>query len=350
MKILIIGPSWVGDMVMSQSLYRTLKANNPDATIDVMAPDWCRPILSRMPEVNNVVAMPVGHGSLQLSVRRQLGKTLKQSGYDQAIVLPGSLKSALVPWFADIAKRSGWLGEMRYGLLNDYRKLDKVAFPLMVERYIALAFDKAEMTSAKALPQPLLYPALQVDNESTIAACQALGLNQDRPTLAICPGAEFGPAKRWPHYHYAQAVAQLIDTGWQVWIFGSGKDHPVGEEILAHLSDTQRTHCINLAGQTKLEQAVDLMASCKAAITNDSGLMHVAAAVGLPLVALYGPSSPDFTPPLTHQAKVIRLIDGYLKVRKGDGEQGYHQSLIDITPQMTLDALDELLAGQSCAS
>ena len=174
MKILIIGPSWVGDMVMSQSLYRTLKANNPAASIDVMAPDWCRPILSRMPEVSNVIAMPIGHGALQLGLRRQLGKELKQTGYDQAIVLPGSFKSALVPWFADIAKRTGWLGEMRYGLLNDYRKLDKAAFPLMVERYVALAFDKAEMTTAQALPQPLLYPALQVDSESSQAACQAL--------------------------------------------------------------------------------------------------------------------------------------------------------------------------------
>ena len=145
-------------------------------------------------------------------------------------------------------------------------------------------------------------------------------------------------------------MSQLIEKGWQVWIFGSGKDQPVGDEIIAALPEQHREHCVNLAGKTQLEQAVDLMASCKAAITNDSGLMHVAAAVGLPLVALYGPSSPDFTPPLTHQAKVIRLIDGYLKVRKGDGEQGYHQSLIDITPQMALDALDELLAGQSCAS
>jgi heptosyltransferase-2 len=343
MKILVIGPSWVGDMVMSQSLYQTLKNQDPSCQIDVLAPLWCRPILSFMPEVNRIIEMPIGHGSLQLPKRRQLGHSLRQESYDQAIVLPGSLKSALIPWFAGIKKRTGWLGEMRYGLLNDYRKLDKQAFPLMVERYIALAFDKS-LNNASQLPQPLFWPQLKITPEKSKQAQTALHLSPQRPTLAICPGAEFGPAKRWPHYHYAQLCSMIIEKGWQVVIFGSKNDQTVGKSIETLIDSHQGQHVYNLAGKTQLQTAVELMSSCQAVVTNDSGLMHVAAAVGLPLVALYGPSSPDFTPPLSSKAKVIRLIDGYHKIRKGEGEHGYHQSLIDIAPETVLNALDVLLS------
>ncbi len=149
MKILVIGPSWVGDMMMSQSLYRTLKAEYPSAEIDVMAPAWCRPLLARMPEVNQALAMPLGHGALALGERRRLGHALRANGYDRAYVLPNSFKSALVPFFANVPQRTGWRGEMRYGLLNDLRVLDKAAFPLMVQRYVALAYDKQRIQRAE---------------------------------------------------------------------------------------------------------------------------------------------------------------------------------------------------------
>ncbi|MBU4682698.1 ADP-heptose--LPS heptosyltransferase RfaF [Cedecea davisae] len=343
MKILVIGPSWVGDMMMSQSLYRTLKARYPQAIIDVMAPAWCRPLLSRMPEVNEAIAMPLGHGALEIGERRRLGHSLRSTRYDRAYVLPNSFKSALVPFFAKIPHRTGWLGEMRYGLLNDSRKLDKQAWPLMVERYVALAYDKGVMQSAKDLPQPLLWPKLQVNEGEKAQTCAAFNLDQQRPMIGFCPGAEFGPAKRWPHYHYADLAAKLIDSGYQVVLFGSAKDKEAGNDILATLTTEQQAWCRNLAGDTQLEQAVILLSACQGVVTNDSGLMHVAAALGRPLVALYGPSSPDFTPPLSHKAKVIRLISGYHKVRKGDAAEGYHQSLIDITPDSVLVALTELL-------
>lgn len=343
MKILVIGPSWVGDMMMSQSLYRTLKANHPEAVIDVMAPAWCRPLLSRMPEVNEALAMPLGHGALAIGERRRLGKSLRARGYDRAYVLPGSFKSALVPFFAGIRLRTGWRGEMRYGLLNDLRVLDKPAFPLMVERYAALAYDKDRIRSARDLPQPLLWPQLQVSEEEKVATAAAFSLTSARPVIGFCPGAEFGPAKRWPHYHYAALAQQLIDQGYQILLFGSAKDHETGEQILQSLDEAARPFCRNLAGETQLEQAVILLAHCRAVVSNDSGLMHIAAALNRPLVALYGPSSPDFTPPLSQQARVIRLITGYHKVRKGDAEQGYHQSLIDIQPARVLNELETLL-------
>ncbi|EHD19648.1 MULTISPECIES: ADP-heptose--LPS heptosyltransferase RfaF [Brenneria] len=349
MKILVIGPSWVGDMMMSHSLYRTLKAQHPQAVIDVMAPAWCRPLLARMPEVNQALAMPLGHGALALGERRRLGIALRAARYDRAYVLPNSFKSALVPFFAKVAQRTGWRGEMRYGLLNDIRVLDKSAFPLMVQRYVALAYDGNRIHSAQDLPQPLLWPRLQVASEETAAMRQTFGLNDARPLIGFCPGAEFGPAKRWPHYHYAALAQSLIARGYQVALFGSAKDHPAGEDILQALTEEARRHCANLAGKTSLEQAVVLIAACHAVVSNDSGLMHVAAALDRPLVALYGPSSPDFTPPLSHQAQVIRLISGYHRVRKGDAEQGYHQSLIDIQPDSVLDALEKYLpaAGET---
>ncbi|WP_413715531.1 ADP-heptose--LPS heptosyltransferase RfaF [Serratia ureilytica] len=345
MKILVIGPSWVGDMMMSQSLYRTLKAEYPTAEIDVMAPAWCRPLLARMPEVNQALAMPLGHGALGLGERRRLGRALRANRYDRAYVLPNSFKSALVPFFADIPQRTGWRGEMRYGLLNDVRVLDKAAFPLMVQRYVALAYDKGRVQRADDLPQPLLWPQLRVSDEEIAETTSAFNLTDSRPIVGFCPGAEFGPAKRWPHYHYAALAQRLIESGYQIALFGSAKDHEAGEQIRAALQDDARDFCFNLAGKTQLEQAVILIAACRAVVSNDSGLMHVAAALNKPLIALYGPSSPDFTPPLSDKARVIRLISGYHKVRKGDAEQGYHQSLIDIQPQQVLDALTPLLVA-----
>jgi len=344
MKMLVIGPSWVGDMMMSQSLYRTIKAIEPAAEIDVMAPAWCRPLLDRMPEVSNALPMPLGHGALELGERRRLGISLRDKHYQRAFVLPNSLKSALVPFFANIPKRTGWRGEMRYGLLNDLRVLEKQAFPLMVQRYVALAYEAGRIKSAADLPEPLLWPQLQVTETEMALVAEQFSLSASRPTIGFCPGAEFGPAKRWPHYHYAALAEKLIADGYLVVLFGSAKDHPAGEDIRQSLTEQAQAFCMNLAGKTSLDQAVVLIAACQAVVSNDSGLMHVAAALNKPLVALYGPSSPDFTPPLSQHAKVIRLIAGYHKVRKGDAEQGYHQSLIDIQPERVYQALSQLLA------
>ncbi|MWN05444.1 ADP-heptose--LPS heptosyltransferase RfaF [Gilliamella sp. Pas-s95] len=341
MKTLIIGPSWVGDMMMSQSLYRTLKQLDSNNQIDVLAPAWCRALLNKMPEVNQAIAMPLGHGEFALAKRHEIGKSLRDNHYDQAIVLPNSFKSALIPFFAKISKRTGWKGEMRYGLLNDIRKLDKQAFPLMVERYVALAYPKNQIHSASDLPQPLLWPKLNVEQDEITQSLSTFTIAQDKPLIGFCPGAEFGPAKRWPDYHYAALADMLVQQHAKIIIFGSVKDRNVGEQIIAKM--THGDQCINLAGQTQLEQAVSLIAACKAIVTNDSGLMHVAAALDRPLVALYGPSSPDFTPPLSNKAEVIRLITGYQRVRQGDAEQGYHQSLIDIKPDNVFETLMKLI-------
>lgn len=347
MKILIIGPSWVGDMMMSQGLYRTLKSECADIEIDVMAPTWCRPLLSRMPEVNNAIAMPLGHGSLALKERYRLGVFLRQSKYQQAIVLPNSFKSALIPFWAHIPKRTGWRGEMRYGLINDMRLLNKQSFPLMIQRYIALAYDKAKIQSAADLPQPLLTPRFDVTVEEVASLFDRFGINNDRPIIGFCPGAEFGPAKRWPHYYYAELAGKLINEGYQVLLLGSANDQLIGNDICQMLTQAHLKYCQNLAGKTSLDEAVVVLAGCQAVVSNDSGLMHIAAALDKPLVALYGPTSPDFTPPLSDQAIVIRLIDGYHKIRKGESQAGYHQSLIDIQPEYVMQKLTFLLTKKA---
>ena len=345
MNILIIGPSWVGDMMMSHSLYQQLKIQYPSCNIDVMAPNWCKPLLARMPEVRKAIEMPLGDGSFELGTRYRLGKSLREQ-YDMAIVLPNSLKSAFIPFFAKIVHRRGWKGESRYILLNDLRA-NKKDYPMMVQRYVALAFEKDVVPKADDIsvlkPYLTVEPAQQAETLKKFEKQTAL--LGERPIIGFCPGAEFGPAKRWPHYHYSKLAEMLITQGYAVELLGSAKDESVGEEIRQVLPEELREFCVNLAGKTNLNEAVDLIANCTAVVTNDSGLMHIAAAVNRPLIALYGPTSPQYTPPLSDKATIIRLIEGGLiKVRKGDKEGGYHQSLIDITPEIALEKLEALLA------
>lgn len=346
MKILVIGPSWVGDMMMSHSLYQVLKQQYPDCQIHVMAPNWCKPLLSRMPEVSQALTMPLGHGTLALVERYRLGKSLRNQ-YDMAIVLPNSLKSAFIPFFAKIPVCRGWKGESRYFLLNDLRHHQN-DYPMMVQRYTALGFEKNAQPKADLLPIP--QPYLQVLPEQQALTWQKFispSGNENLPSIGFCPGAEFGPAKRWPHYHYAALATRLIQQGYVIHLFGSQKDEAVGEQIRQALPQELRSRCVNFAGQTSLNEAVDLIANCKAVVTNDSGLMHIAAAVNCPLVALYGPTSPTYTPPLSDKAVIIRLIEGGLiKIRKGDDSaEGYHQSLIDIQPDMVWEKLQPLLTS-----
>jgi heptosyltransferase-2 len=298
-RILVVGPSWVGDMVMAQSLFIALRQRGPATRIDVLAPPWSGPLLERMPEISATVDLPVAHGELGLPERWRVARRLRGS-YDQAIVLPNSLKSALVPFLARIPLRTGWLGEHRYGLLNDIRRLEEKRLPMTVQRFVALA-------GPPDAPQPprIAPPRLAVKVADVLTAMQALGVAKQarRRILALCPGAEFGPAKRWPADRFGALAERRLAAGWDVWLFGSDKDRPACAEVNAAAGGK----CVDLAGRTSLAQAVDLLSIADAVVTNDSGLMHVAAALARPLVAVYGSSDPAFTPPLSEKAKVVRL-------------------------------------------
>ena len=305
-KILVLGPAWVGDMVLAQSLFKTLKNNHPNCQIDVAAPAWTLPLLERMPEVSNKIALPFKHGELAFWQRIAFGKSLKNAGYTQSIVLTNSFKSALLPFAAGIPKRTGFLGEMRYGLLNDIRPLDKTKLKKTVERFVALGLPKAGLeknASLPAIPQPSLSTALQASIHADSGAGKSSPATKGAKILGLCPGAEYGSAKRWPAEYYAEVANDMIKKGWQVYLFGSDKDVPVTTQINA-LTQNQ---CSDFGGKTKLGEAIDLMAQCNTIISNDSGLMHVAAALNIKVIAIFGSSDPYHTPPMHPQAVIEYL-------------------------------------------
>ncbi len=334
-RILIVGPSWVGDTVISQSLLKLLIQQNPAAQIDYLAPPWTLPLLARMPEVRHGISNPFGHGALRLGARHALGKTLRDQAYDQALVLPNSWKSALIPRSAGIPLRTGFRGEARWGLLNDVRQLDAIALPQMVQRFAALA-----LPAGTALPSSLPLPALQSTTAQQQALLARLGLNtdknKDKPVIAFCPGAEYGPAKRWPEAHFAALARLLAARGCVVWLVGSPKDHAVAETI----AQASAGAGINLCGKTDIAEAADLLAAARLAVTNDSGLMHVAAAVGRPVIALYGSSSPQFTPPLSADARILTLSLACSPCFQRECPLGHFKCLNDLSPERVFAAID----------
>jgi len=331
-KFLVVGPSWVGDTVLAQPLFTRLHATS-GVQVDVLAPPWTAPLLRRMAEVTEVIENPFRHGELKVFARRRLGLDLKARRYDAAIVLPNSLKSALPPYFAAIPVRTGYRGELRLGLLNDVRALDEHRLPTLAERFAALA-QPPRMPLARPLPRP----HLRVDQANRTALLQRLSLATDRTVIAFCPGAEFGPAKRWPIEHYAALADRLVSGGACVWLFGSPNDADVG----AAIAQAASAGVTNLCGKTGLADAVDLLSLASLVVSNDSGLMHVAAALDRPLVALYGSSSPGYTPPLAPQASIVTLGLDCSPCFKRECPLGHLRCLRDLTPAMVLQAIASL--------
>lgn len=293
-RMLVAAPSWVGDLVMADTLFKLLKMQSPEVPIDVLAPAWTLPLAARMAEVDAAIELPAGHGEAALGARWRLARQLRERGYSHAYVLPRSAKAALVPWLARIPRRIGYRGEMRYGLINRMHRPNPI-HERLVERYAALAFEPGA-----ALPAELPAPALTSDSAARRGVLDRLQLEAGQSPIILCPGAEYGPAKRWPVEFYAALAAQLHTSGHVVWVVGSASERPLGERIVATAPGTR-----NLAGETTLTEAVDVLAEAGAVVCNDSGLMHVAAALGRPLVALYGSSSPRYTPPAAADAQIV---------------------------------------------
>jgi heptosyltransferase-2 len=311
---------------MMQPLLMRLRSARPEAEIHVLAPVWSAPLLARMPEVAAAIENPFPHGAFDWAGRRAFGRQLRGNeagaGFRAAYVLPNSWKSALVPFFARIPRRVGYTGEARFVLLNE--RHPKSTLPRLVDRYAALAGD---------FPDPTPEPRLTSSPEQQRTARAALGLPQDVAPVVFCPGAEYGPAKRWPAHHFA-ALARRLDA--PVWIVGSAKDTAVGAEI-ATLSEGK---ALNLCGRTNLEQAIDLIAGARAVVTNDSGLMHVAAALDRPTAALYGSSSPAYTPPLSAHATILSLGLECSPCFKRECPLGHLRCLEDLSPDRVLAALN----------
>ena len=332
-KILIVAPSWVGDMVMAQPLFKRLHERHANLVLDVLAPAWTLPLLQHMPEINQAIPNPFLHGELKLRARYRLGKQLKQRGYEEAIVLPNSFKSALIPFFAGIPLRTGYIGEGRWGLINDTRRLDNHALPLMVERFVALG----ENASAP-LQRPIPGTALHIDEQARSHTLQTLQLTTGKPVAAFCIGAEYGPAKRWPAHYFADLAKRLAQQGYAVWLIGSAKDTEIGNQIQLQSGSI----CVDLCGKTNLSAAIDLLASSTLVVSNDSGLMHVAAALGKPMLALYGSSSPDFTPPLSAKARVISLKLECSPCFKRVCPLGHFNCMMQLTPERISQEIGKL--------
>ncbi|MGE5794944.1 MAG: lipopolysaccharide heptosyltransferase II [Bacteroidota bacterium] len=331
-RVLIVAPNWIGDTLLAQPLLARLHAARPGLALHAVAPSWTAPVLARMPEIEDVIETPLVHGRLQLAARLRLARVLRANRYDEAIVLPNNWKSALAPFLAGIPRRVGFTGEARYGLLNVRYRLDEAAVPLMAERYALLAAPPGEPP-----PRPPAPPRLEVDEANLTIAIARFGLDRSRPVAAFCPGAEFGPAKRWPARHFAALARALAARGRHVWLIGSPSDRAAGDQIAGLAGGA----AINLCGRTDLASAIDLLSVAEVVVSNDSGLMHVAAALGRPLVALYGSSSPVHTPPLG-PARLVSLGIDCSPCFQRECPLGHFKCMNDLLPERVLAEIREV--------
>lgn len=329
---LIVAPAWVGDMVMTHTLIQLIQARFPHDAIDVLAPEWSAPLLKRMPEVRELILSPFRHKQLALRARYRLGKALRMRGYVQAYVVPNSLKSLLVPYFAKIPHITGWAREGRGLLMNDARRLDKARYPLMVERLAALAGE-----AHAALPSPLPLPTLIAHPDRAKKHLSEAGFELSGRVLALCPGAEFGVSKQWPMSHYAALAQHYLDKGWHVLLLGSARDARQTQVIQA----LTKGRCWDRAGKTDLTEVVDLLALSDQVVSNDSGLMHIAAALARPVLAIYGSTDVGFTPPLGQLAKTVSLNLACSPCFKRECPYLHHHCMRMLSVDTVLTALGE---------
>lgn len=325
-RILIVAPSWVGDAILSEPLVALLRDPFEDPIVDVLVHSWCAPVYQRMRGIRRIFENPFGHGKFDLAGRRKLAAELRGEGYTHAFVLPNSWKSALVPYLARIPRRVGYKGEARFGLLTDARPLDRKAMPRLVDRFASLAVARGALVPMP--PSPVLVP----DTVNRANAMRALHLKTDRPVVVLCPGAEFGAAKRWPPNQFAELAAMFLRDNLQVWIVGSPNDRIAADAVLNSLGEN-RHKVRDLTARTDLGTAIDVLSSASLVISNDSGLMHAAAAVGVALVALFGSSSPVYTPPLSPLAQIAKIDIGCSPCFKRECPLGHFKCMRELKPQ-----------------
>lgn len=313
----MVAPSWIGDALMAQPLLMRLRKKHPGARIDVLAPPRVAPVLRRMTEVAKIIEADLRHGELQLGDRWRLGRMLRERGYTEAYVLPNTMKSALAPSLARIPLRVGYLGESRVGLLNKIHKARQAREPMTLH-YARLA---EEPGTEPAMPLPA--PRIRTGLTDVLTRFRISG-----PYVVLCPGAEYGPAKRWPYF---RELAARLDS--QIVLLGSAGD----------LEDNREIRGMNLIGKTSLDDAIDLIAKAAAVVSNDSGLMHVAAAAGRPLVALFGSSSPDHTGPQSPAARVLWLRTECSPCFEPVCPLGHFRCMNDLTVEQVLDAVNGML-------
>lgn len=342
-RILIIAPNWIGDAVMSQPLLANLKSIYPKSQIDVLASPWVAPIYRACAEVHQVIDAHLEHQQLQWSLRKQLAKQLELNQYNACFVLPNSLKSALIPWLANIPLRIGYRGEMRFGLINfALDNPSKINRPPMANHYLALCnvmdHSKEVDTNQAADPKLNISPTAK---QSVSAKLQAAAIDE-KSIYVLCPGAEYGVTKRWPTGHFASLAQHLINNepNANIILLGGKGDHALGEEIISQVKNPVQIQ--NWCGETSLDEAIALIGMSKVLVSNDSGLMHIGAALKVPQVAIFGSSDPHHTPPLSDKAKVIWLNLPCSPCHKRECPLGHLKCLKDISPSTVLGAIQTL--------
>ncbi|MFL6671659.1 MAG: lipopolysaccharide heptosyltransferase II [Massilia sp.] len=337
-RTLVISPNWIGDAVMAQPLLALLKQQHPERAIDVLAPPAVAPVWRAVLEADCVLETPFRHRALQLRERWNYAQVLRERGYADAYVLPNTLKYALIPWLAGIRRRVGYKGEMRYGLVNVMHHDDQPPRP-MVPFYAALAHDPGQPLAA-SIPRPRLF----VPGEEIAAAGERHGVAAARSLVVFAPGAEFGTAKRWPPRHFG-ALAQAIveaDPQAQVALLGSPKDRAACDEVVAQ-AGSAASNLLNLAGATRLDEAVALIARAAAVVSNDSGLLHIASGLDRPVVALYGPTDPAHAPPFSSIARSISLRLECSPCRQRECPLGHHNCMEQMDAGMVWRELRPML-------
>jgi len=304
-RILVIAPHWIGDAVMSLPLISLIHTKFPNFNIDVLCTPWVSPIYRACPDVKTIMERDFEHGALQWGLRQATAQELKKQGYEMAFVLPNSLKSALIPWLARIPKRIGYQGEFRFGLINlSLPNPSRQARTPMMEHYAKLL---GSVPGQKNDLHNLPLPKLKIDRTLQQWAVGKIDQIGGGPVYVFAPGAEYGPAKRWPTNHFAQLANQILEANpdAKIIVLGSQADHTLGQAILEGAHPSNRIH--NWCGAIRLDQSMALIAQCASLISNDSGLMHIGAALSIPQIAIFGSSNPKHTPPLSSKAQVIWL-------------------------------------------
>ena len=341
-SILIIAPNWIGDAVSTQPLLANLKVLYPDSKIDILASNWVAPVYRACSEVHEVIEAKFEHKKLQWNLRKEIAKEIEAKNYQACFVLPNSFKSALIPWLANIPFRIGYRGELRFGLIN--LALDnpsKVNRPPMVEHYLVLS---QLLKDDESIPLDKFVPKLNVSGAAKQQVGQKLqdaNINRDS-IYAICPGAEYGPSKRWPTEYFAVLAQQLIkqNSNNQIILLGGKNDYSLAQEITSQSKLVSNIH--NWCGNTSLDEAIALIGMSKAMVSNDSGLMHIAAALQIPQVAIFGSSDPGHTPPLSDRAKIMWLNMSCSPCHKRVCPLGHLRCLKDILPEQVLATLNTL--------
>jgi heptosyltransferase-2 len=349
LRTLVISPNWIGDAVMAQPLLQRLRAAHPERPIDVLAPPAVSPVWRQMAEVDQVLETPFRHGALQLRERWRYARALRARGYAEAYVLPNTLKYALIPWLAGIARRVGYKGESRHGLINVMHHDETPPRP-MVAFYAALANAPAATVMDEASRAALQRPRMVASEEQIAAICGRTGIDRARPLVVFAPGAEFGGAKRWPAEHFAALARSIVaaDAQAQVALLGSPKDKEVCDTVLDAAALAPGA-MFNLAGATSLAEAIALIARAAAVVSNDSGLLHIASALNRPVVALYGPTDPDHAPPFSDIAASISLRLDCSPCRQRECPLGHQDCMRKMDAGLVWRSLQPMLVARATA-